>query len=163
MYVCVYACMYVCVYVLCASLVSWVVLGGTPSGHVYMLRMYSVNNACIQSTRMHVSSQHTPVLGQHMHEPPRRLLAAGPDNHAVHKGLQAALGLVAAPGESLTVPQQNELAELYKDLAAMYPHSNACRRLPLDFLVRLLLVLSTCVCFTNHHNVVHNCTHVHVA
>ncbi|CAG9463264.1 unnamed protein product [Pedinophyceae sp. YPF-701] len=65
----------------------------------------------------------------------RALLARNTENFAYHDGLRRAMGLpgtdAPGPASDATLPR---LRALYAELAAAHPKSNACRRLPLDFL-----------------------------
>lgn len=87
----------------------------------------------------------------------RRLISIIPDNQRYHFGLLKALRLAPphhtaspadtagiapvdatsalAPDFSQLLPEQlNKLQALYEELAGLYPHSAACKRIPLDFL-----------------------------
>mmetsp|Transcript_486 Transcript_486/g.1020 ORF Transcript_486/g.1020 Transcript_486/m.1020 type:complete len:894 (-) Transcript_486:3118-5799(-) len=65
----------------------------------------------------------------------RALLDSNPDHYRMHEGLQAALGLRASPGQQLSSEQRAALSKLYSELQQQYPHSSACKRVPLDFKV----------------------------
>ncbi len=79
----------------------------------------------------------------------RALLSLNPDDYDMHAGLLRALRLAPASGgvaergahagavgATLGEEQRASLAELYRALAAEHPHSSACKRIPLNFLVR---------------------------
>lgn len=58
----------------------------------------------------------------------RVLIELNPDNYKYHEGLRAALGLDGGGAST------SDLTALYDDLSARFPRSNACKRIPLDFL-----------------------------
>lgn len=58
----------------------------------------------------------------------RQLLDLNPENYRYHEGLRAALG---QQGDGAST---SGLTDLYRELQKAHPRSNACRRIPLDFL-----------------------------